>query len=75
MKVFLAGGSGAIGRLLVPMLVEAGYEVVAMTRSPERAASLGDMLVYIMNEQRGASNAKANRVLRSQPRVRSWRDG
>lgn len=43
MKIFLAGGSGAIGRLLVPMLVEAGHEVVAMTRSPERAASLEAM--------------------------------
>jgi nucleoside-diphosphate-sugar epimerase len=43
MKIFLAGGSGAIGRRLVPMLVEAGHEVVAMTRAPERAASLAAM--------------------------------
>lgn len=43
MKIFLAGGSGAIGRRLVPMLVEAGHEVVAMTRAPERAASLEAM--------------------------------
>ncbi len=40
MKIFIAGGSGAIGRSLVPMLVEAGHRVVAMTRSPDRAASL-----------------------------------
>jgi nucleoside-diphosphate-sugar epimerase len=31
MRVFLAGGSGAIGRRLVPMLVAAGYEVTATT--------------------------------------------
>ncbi|MGH8178658.1 MAG: NAD-dependent epimerase/dehydratase family protein [Steroidobacter sp.] len=37
--------------------------------------SLGDMLVYIMNEQRGASNAKARRELQWEPRIRSWRDG
>jgi nucleoside-diphosphate-sugar epimerase len=42
--VFIAGGSGAIGRQLVPMLVQAGHQVVAMTRSPtggERLAAMG----------------------------------
>jgi 2-alkyl-3-oxoalkanoate reductase len=33
MKVFVAGATGAIGRQLVPMLVERGHEVVAMTRT------------------------------------------
>jgi nucleoside-diphosphate-sugar epimerase len=33
MKVFVAGATGAIGRRLVPHLIEAGHEVVAMTRS------------------------------------------
>lgn len=36
---------------------------------------LGDMFVYTMNEQRGASNAKAKRELRWQPKMRSWQDG
>lgn len=47
------------------------------SRIDERAArqSLGDMLVYIMNEQRGASNAKARRELEWEPRLRSWREG
>jgi nucleoside-diphosphate-sugar epimerase len=39
-RVFVAGATGAIGRPLVPRLVEAGHEVVGMTRSPERAESL-----------------------------------
>jgi nucleoside-diphosphate-sugar epimerase len=43
MKIFIAGGSGAIGRSLVPMLVEEGHRVVAMTRSMDRAASLEAM--------------------------------
>lgn len=43
MNIFLAGGSGAIGRQLVPMLVQAGHEVVAMTRSPQGAARLEEM--------------------------------
>jgi len=43
MNVFIAGGSGAIGRYLVPMLIEEGHRVVAMTRSPESAARLESM--------------------------------
>jgi nucleoside-diphosphate-sugar epimerase len=33
------------------------------------------MLVYILNEQRGASNAKAKRELEWEPRLPSWREG
>jgi nucleoside-diphosphate-sugar epimerase len=37
MKVFVAGGTGAIGIQLVPQLVAAGHEVVATTRSARGA--------------------------------------
>lgn len=40
MRVFVAGASGVIGKPLVPALVEAGHEVTAMTRSPEKAEAL-----------------------------------
>ncbi|HEY7891130.1 MAG TPA: NAD(P)-dependent oxidoreductase [Solirubrobacteraceae bacterium] len=40
MRVFLAGATGAIGRRLVPMLLDAGHEVLGMTRSAEKASSL-----------------------------------
>jgi nucleoside-diphosphate-sugar epimerase len=40
MRIFLAGASGVIGRPLVPMLVDAGHEVVGTTRSPEKAERL-----------------------------------
>jgi len=36
----VAGASGAIGGSLVPALVEAGHEVVAMTRTPGKEAGL-----------------------------------
>jgi nucleoside-diphosphate-sugar epimerase len=39
-RVFIAGGSGTIGRRLVPMLVGAGREVIGSTRSPEKVAEL-----------------------------------
>lgn len=37
MRIFLAGATGAIGRQLVPMLLEARHEVTGTTRSPDRA--------------------------------------
>ena len=40
MRVFVAGATGAIGRPLVRMLLEAGHEVTGMTRSEERARAL-----------------------------------
>jgi nucleoside-diphosphate-sugar epimerase len=36
LKIFLAGATGAIGRLLVPLLVHAGHEVAGTTRSAAR---------------------------------------
>jgi nucleoside-diphosphate-sugar epimerase len=40
MRVFVAGASGAIGRRLLPQLVERGHEVVATTRSPKNSDGL-----------------------------------
>jgi nucleoside-diphosphate-sugar epimerase len=40
MRVFLAGATGAIGRPLVPKLLQAGHEVTGMTRSEESATRL-----------------------------------
>jgi nucleoside-diphosphate-sugar epimerase len=43
MRVFVAGATGAIGRQLVPRLVEAGHEVHGMTRSESKHAMLRDL--------------------------------
>jgi 2-alkyl-3-oxoalkanoate reductase len=40
MKVFVAGGSGALGAQLVPELVAAGHEVVGMTRTASKQDEL-----------------------------------
>lgn len=40
MRVFVAGATGVIGRSLVPLLVEAGHEVVGTTRTEQQRASL-----------------------------------
>jgi 2-alkyl-3-oxoalkanoate reductase len=43
MRIFIAGGSGVIGRALIPLLANAGHRVVALTRGADRAASLQAM--------------------------------
>ena len=40
MRVFLAGASGAIGRRLLPRLIERGHDVTAMTRSRKKVDEL-----------------------------------
>jgi nucleoside-diphosphate-sugar epimerase len=40
MKVFVAGASGALGVQLIPQLVAAGHQVVAMTRTPSKQDGL-----------------------------------
>jgi nucleoside-diphosphate-sugar epimerase len=41
MRIFVAGATGVIGRRLVPMLVEAGHEVVGTTRTAANLDALG----------------------------------
>ncbi len=43
MNLFIAGGTGAIGRVLVPLLVSAGHKVAVLTRSADRISQLEQM--------------------------------
>ena len=43
MRVFVAGATGALGKQLVPRLVEAGHEVHGMTRSESKQAMLHEL--------------------------------
>jgi hypothetical protein len=40
MRVFLAGATGVLGSRLLPLLVDAGHSVAAMTRSPGKVTAL-----------------------------------
>src|SRR5579859_1912106 len=40
MRVFVTGATGALGRYLVPLLVAAGHEVTATTRTPGKVTQL-----------------------------------
>ncbi|GAA6617136.1 NAD-dependent epimerase/dehydratase family protein [Scytonema sp. NUACC26] len=42
MKIFIAGATGAIGRPLIAQLLAKGYDVVALTRSTDRARTLAE---------------------------------
>lgn len=43
MRVFVAGSTGAVGRLLVPRLIADGHDVVALVRSAEKARQVREM--------------------------------
>lgn len=43
MRVFVAGNTGAVGRFLVPHLVENGHEVVALVRSAQKTKKVEAM--------------------------------
>jgi nucleoside-diphosphate-sugar epimerase len=61
MRIFFAGASGVLGRHLVPLLVDAGHVVGAMTRSVENAdllASAGAQpIVCDVFDRAGLTNA------------------
>jgi len=40
MRVFIAGGSGAVGKRLVPLLTASGHQVIATTRTPSKRNEL-----------------------------------
>jgi 2-alkyl-3-oxoalkanoate reductase len=42
-RVFVAGSTGALGRALIPQLLENGYEVTALVRTPEKGEALQAM--------------------------------
>jgi nucleoside-diphosphate-sugar epimerase len=67
MKVFLAGGSGAMGKRLIPKLLTAGHEVVATTRSGSRADELRRLGAEAVIVDALDRTAVIQAVMRSEP--------
>jgi nucleoside-diphosphate-sugar epimerase len=69
MKIFVAGATGAIGRPLLAQLLARGHNIVALTRSPERAQSLvAQGIEPAIADVFDADSVKAA-VIRAQPEV------
>ncbi|EPF15681.1 Epimerase family protein SA0724 [Cedecea davisae] len=49
MEILVTGGSGLIGRHLIPRLLELGHKVTVVTRSPEKTRRLLDARVSLLN--------------------------
>jgi nucleoside-diphosphate-sugar epimerase len=67
MKVFLAGGSGALGKRLIPRLVAAGHEVLAMTRSPGKRGLIAGLGAEPVVADALDRDAVMQAVVRSEP--------
>jgi nucleoside-diphosphate-sugar epimerase len=69
MKIFIAGGTGAIGRPLIAELVANGHAVVALTRSPEKARDLLEQGIEPAIADVFDADAVQAAVLRAHPEV------
>ncbi len=69
MKIFVTGGTGAIGKFLLPLLLDKGHEVVALTRSAEKAVSLEDLGVSAVIADPLDKQALTAAVRRAEPEV------
>jgi nucleoside-diphosphate-sugar epimerase len=69
MRVFLAGATGAIGKQLVPRLVQAGHEVTGMTRSESKQAMLAELGAEPVVADALDPDQVADAVARARPEV------
>ena len=69
MRVLVAGAAGAIGRQLVPMLIEAGHIVSGTTRSAERATSLREQGAHAVVVDVFDADALRAAVVEARPQV------
>jgi len=69
MKVFVTGGTGAIGKFLLPLLLENKHEVVALTRSVIKATALEEGGVSAVIADPLDKNALTAAVRRAEPEV------
>lgn len=82
MRIFLAGGTGAIGRRLIPLLRQSGHEVAATTRSknklePLRAAGAEPILLDAFDRQavhRAVTAARPDVVMHQMTALASLKD-
>lgn len=69
MRLFVAGSTGAIGRFLVPLLVEAGHEVVGLARSASKGKVLQAMGAKVAVADALNKEELTAAIMRAEPEV------
>ena len=69
MKILVAGATGAIGRPLIAQLLAKGHNVVALTRSPEKAQTLAEQGVETVIADVFDADAVKAAIIRVQPEI------
>jgi nucleoside-diphosphate-sugar epimerase len=69
MKIFVAGGTGAIGRPLIAKLLAKGHALVALTRCPEKAQALAQQEIEPAIADVFDTDAVKAVVSRTQPEI------
>ena len=69
MKIFVAGGTGAIGRPLIAELLAKGHALVALTRSPEKVQALVEQGIEPAIADVFDTDAVKAAVSRAQPEI------
>ncbi len=69
MRVFVAGSIGAVGKSLLPHLLESGHEVVALIRNPQKAKEIEAMGAKVAVADALDTEALTAAIRRAEPEV------
>jgi len=69
MRVFLAGGTGAVGKRLLPRLVESGHEVIGLVRTPEKGKAVEALGAKAVVADALNKNELTHAIRRAEPEV------
>jgi nucleoside-diphosphate-sugar epimerase len=69
MRIFVAGATGALGRQLVPKLIERGHEVTGMTKTPSKASVLEELGAHAAIADALDAEEVAAAVAKAEPEV------
>ena len=55
MQILITGGTGLIGRHLIPCLLELGHQIIVVTRTPDKARQILDSRVTLWKDWKSGS--------------------
>lgn len=69
MRVFVAGGTGAVGRFLLPLLIEDGHDVVALVRTSQKGKTVEALGAKAVIADARNSKELTQAVVQTEPEV------